>query len=401
MHRIPRRLVALSLTATLLGAAACGGDDSSAEDGTTTTGPTTAIELDPAAVQAGITTYADLAYAAYTDTVTQATELKSAIDAFVSAPTEQTLVAAKTAWLAGREVYGPTEAFRFYDGPIDNPEDGPEGQINAWPLDEAYIDYVDGDPTAGIINDVDGQPDITTAVLVESNEAGGEANISTGWHAIEFLLWGQDLSAGSAGARPVTDYTTAANADRRGTYLTLLAELLVRDLTSVRDRWGQDAGSYRETFLSDPDTAISNIFRSMGALSQGELAGERIAVAYDTKDQEDEHSCFSDNTIVDIVGNAIGVRMIYTGDYAGVDGPSLSDAVAAADPALDAALRTHLDQSVTMAQALPGPFDQLILGEDDAPGRVALLSLIEHLQAQGDEVAEVAAALGYEISLEI
>jgi putative iron-regulated protein len=393
--------VALSLAAALMGTAACGGDDSSAEDDTDTTEPVATIELDAAAAEAAVTTYADLVYAAYTDTITEATELKAAIDAFVAGPTDATLAAAKQAWLDARVLYGPTEAFRFYDGPIDNPEDGPEGQINAWPLDEAYIDYVEGDPAAGIINDVEGAPELTTATLVDANENGGEANISTGWHAIEFLLWGQDTSADSAGTRPVTDYTTAANADRRGTYLKLLADLLVSDLTSVRDQWGPEAGSYRETFLADPDQAISNIFRSMGALSQGELAGERIAVVYDTKDQEDEHSCFSDNTTVDIAGNAIGVRMIYTGDYPGIEGASLSDAVAQVAPELDTALRASLDENVTKAQALQAPFDQLILGEDDAPGRVALLSLIEGLQAQGDEVAEVAAALGYEISLEI
>lgn len=219
--------------------------------------------------------------------------------------------------------------FRFYDGPIDDPDDGPEGQINAWPLDEAYIDYVEDDPAAGIVNDTEGVPEITTEVLVEANEAGGETNISTGWHAIEFLLWGQDLSEEGPGERPVTDYTTAENADRRGTYLTLLAQLLVDDLTSVRDQWDTEGGEYRETFLADPGVALSNILRGMGALSAGELAGERMAVPYETKDDEDEHSCFSDNTLSDIVANARGIELAYTAEYDGVDGTSLSDVVAA------------------------------------------------------------------------
>ena len=109
-------------------------------------------------------------------------------------PTDATLEAAKEAWLTARDDYGPTEAFRFYDGPIDNPDDGPEGQINAWPMDEAYVDYVEGDASAGIVNDTAGVPEITTDVIVAANEEGGETNISTGWHAVEFLLWGQDLS---------------------------------------------------------------------------------------------------------------------------------------------------------------------------------------------------------------
>ena len=59
-------------------------------------------------------------------------------------------------------------------------------------------------------------PEITAEALTAANEEGGETNISTGWHAIEFLLWGQDLSATGPGARPATDYTTAPNAERRG-----------------------------------------------------------------------------------------------------------------------------------------------------------------------------------------
>ena len=184
----------------------------------------------------------------------------------MAAPTEATLKAAKEAWLDARDVYGPTEVFRFYDGPIDNPDDGPEGQINAWPMDEAYVDYVEDDPEAGIINDTAGVPEITTDVLVAANEEGGETNISTGWHAIEFLLWGQDLSEDGPGARPVTDYTTSPTAERRAAYLTAVTDLLVDDLTASRDQWDPEGGAYREEFLADP-TGRVNILRGMGALS--------------------------------------------------------------------------------------------------------------------------------------
>ena len=104
-------------------------------------------------------------------------------------PTAATLEAAKRAWLNARDDYGPTEAYRFYGGPIDNDDDGPEGQLNAWPMDEGYVDYVEARRTAGSINMVAEYPQITTELLIELNEAGGETNVSTGWHAIEFLLW--------------------------------------------------------------------------------------------------------------------------------------------------------------------------------------------------------------------
>jgi putative iron-regulated protein len=402
-HRYLRRAMTATLALALVGsAAACGDDDDDTQaDEEGSGGESAALTLSDDDAEAVATTYADLVYASYSDATAAAEELRDAIGAFVEAPSDSTLSATREAWLTAREPYTPTEAFRFYDGPIDNPDDGPEGQINAWPLDEAYIDYVDGDTSAGLINDTAGVPEITTDVLVEANEQGGETNISTGWHAIEFLLWGQDLNEDGPGDRPVTDYTTSPTAERRSTALTVLSDLLVEDLASVRDQWDPDGGAYREEFLADPAQAVSNMLRGIGALSSGELAGERISVAYETKDQEDEHSCFSDNTNADILGNASGIRNVYLADHPDVDGTSLSDVVAEADPDLDEHLRTLMDQNVERAEALEGPFDQLILGDDEAPGRQALLELIGGLQEQGDTIAEVASAYGYQISLEI
>jgi putative iron-regulated protein len=364
---------------------------------TTACGASPGSEIDPAAVA---TTYADLVAAAYQASIDSAATMQIAIEAFLSDPTDESLAAAKTAWLTARDDYTPTEAFRFYDGPIDNPVDGPEGQINAWPLDEAYIDYVEDLPGAGIINDLAGYPAITADVLVEANEAGGEANISTGWHAVEFLLWGQDLDADGPGARPVTDYTSGDNADRRGTYLQLVTDLLVSDLQSVQSEW-IEGGAYRAEFLSDPGTAIEKILRGIGALSAGELAGERMAVAYETRDQEDEHSCFSDNTNADVVGDLVGIQMVYLADFPGIDGPALSDLVAATDPDLDDTLREQIAASIEFARAYPTTFDRMATAPDGDPARQALGDSISAIEAQGETIARVATALGKTITLEV
>ncbi len=347
-------------------------------------------------------TYADLVYAAYDASVVSATEMQEAVGAFIADPTEDNLEAARQAWLDARDDYGPTEAFRFYDGPIDNPESGPEGQINAWPMDEAYVDYVDGDPDAGIINMTEEFPEIDLDTLVSANEQGGETNISTGWHAVEFLLWGQDLSEDDPGDRPVTDYVEAENSDRRAQYLQLTTEQLISDLTAVRDAWDPEAtDGYRAEFLADPQAALQKMLRGIGALSAGELAGERMAVAYETRDQEDEHSCFSDNTNADVLGNARGVRMVYLAEIEGVDGPSLADLVAEADPELDTTLREQLDNSVSLAEDFPTTFDQMIQAPDGDPAREALLEAIESLEAQGESIARAAQALGVTINLGI
>src|SRR3546814_226558 len=132
----------------------------------------------------------------------------------------------------------------------------PGGHVHALSVGEAYIDYDEGDETAGIIHATAGVPEITTDVLVAANEQGGESNTSTGWHAIEFLLWGQDLSDEGPGARPLSDYTDSPTAERRAIYLQLLADLLVSDLASVRDQWAPEGGEFRETFLSSEERRV-------------------------------------------------------------------------------------------------------------------------------------------------
>ncbi|MEM6335234.1 MAG: imelysin family protein, partial [Bacteroidota bacterium] len=236
--------------------------------------------------------YANIVFASYQDSYNTAVTLDQAIDAFIANPTAATLQSAQTAWLAAREPYGQTEAYRFANGPIDD-ADGPEGLLNAWPLDEAYIDYVVGDDDAGIINNPGQFPTIDADLLVSLNEEGGEENVSIGYHAIEFLLWGQDLSDTSAGTRPVTDFTTAENADRRKQYLGVVSNLLLVHLDEMVDAWDPNgSNNYRATFLGlDSDVAIRNIMTGIGTLSKSELAVERMFVAVNNQDQEDEHSC--------------------------------------------------------------------------------------------------------------
>ncbi len=345
--------------------------------------------------------YAALVLENYQASLAGAQALDAAIAELLADPSEDTLTAAREAWLAAREPYGQTEVFRFYDGPIDDPDDGPEGQLNAWPMDEAYIDYVDGAPDAGIINDSGTYPTIDAELLASLNEAGGETNISTGYHAIEFLLWGQDLSADGPGQRPFTDFVTdgggtAANQDRRGAYLAAVSGLLVDDLSGLVAQW-EGAGEYRAQFVAEgPEQIVRKILLGMGSLGGAELAGERIEVALDTRDQEDEHSCFSDNTHRDIVNNAKAIQNVYLGSYGAVSGPGIDELVAARDQALADQLRDEIAASVAAAEAIPAPFDRAIDGDEG--GQIA--ATVAALRAQTETIEAVADALGVALVLE-
>jgi putative iron-regulated protein len=377
------------LVAGMVTLAACGDDDGASED----------LQHDV------IEHYADGVHGSYAASLDSAQTVDTAVDAFVADPTDATLQAAKDAWLAARDDYGPTEAFRFYGGPIDDAETGPEGLINAWPLDEAYIDYVEGEETAGIVNNPDEYPTIDAALVTSLNEQGGEANISTGWHAIEFLLWGQDLSDGGPGKRPVTDYTTGENADRRAQYLTVVSDLLVEHLGGLVDAWAPDADNYRADFVAlDPAEALTDMITGIGALSKGELAGERMTVAYTNRSQEDEHSCFSDNTTSDVVGNATGIQRVLTGEYPGADeGPGLFDLFADADEDLTERLRGEVDAAMAAVEAIPAPFDSHLADgvPDDDPGRASILTAIEALETQADTIVAAAKTLDITVSTEV
>ena len=402
-----KRLVLIIAALALLGVA-CGGQAGPAAEPTVQpAAPATATEAAPtdtpemAQLKAGVVAhYADMVYAGYQDAYDAALALQAALATFVADPNETTHQAAKTAWLAAREPYGQTEAFRFYGGPIDD-AGGPEGLINAWPLDEATIDYVAGAPEAGIINDVVGYPEIGPALLESLNQSGAEENVSVGYHAIEFLLWGQDLSAEANGQRPYTDYTTAPNAARRGQYLLAAGELLVGHLAEMVAAWAPEGDNFRAAFLAQQtDVSLRQILTGIGVLSKSELAGERMFVAYDNQNQEDEHSCFSDNTHRDLIANAQGIANVLNGRYTRPDGtvmsgPSLLDLVAAQDPALAARLAALADTALAGVGQLHVPFDQAIVAAEHRP---AVLAAVNALQDQGDALAQAAGVLGLQIN---
>ena len=376
--------------------------------------------------EAILATYADIALAGYEDALATARSLDAATDALIAAPSEATLAAARAAWVAARPAYQQTEAFRFGNAVVD----AWEGRVNAWPLDEGLIDYVDasygaesdenGLYTANVIANptltIDGsEVDATTispAFLKDTlQEAGGiEANVATGYHAIEFLLWGQDLNGVGPGAgnRPFTDYTTEANAARRAQYLDAATDLLVADLEEMVGNW-QPGGAARAALA---ETGLATILTGMGSLSYGELAGERMKLGLLLHDPEEEHDCFSDNTYNSHLFDAIGVQNVYLGRYTRVDGsvvegPSLSDLIAARDAGLDAEIRALLADTVARMQTMAArgetveKYDQMI-AEGNVEGNAVVQAAIDGLIAQtrGIERAVALLELGDAVAIE-
>lgn len=332
--------------------------------------------------------YSNLVLKNYDLTLTSARDMQSAVNTFLNEPTEATLEAAKKAWIAARQQYSKTEAYRFYGGPIDAAETGPEGLINAWPLDEAYIDYVKGNPKTGIINMKDKYPTITKELLISLNEKDGEVNIATGYHAIEFLLWGQDLSKDSAGKRGVEDYLAAKNenAERRKTYLKLTVELLIDHLSTVKSEW--ENGKYLAVLKKeDPKTVVQKIMMGLTTLSFDEMSGERMTVAFEKNDQENEQDCFSDNSLNDLAANQEGIIEVFETTNL----KSLFDNKAAVD-----SISKTMKENLEALKAIKGPFDRIVSEKTNAE-RPKVKKLIGKLQTQ----ARLMNKLGKEYGLEL
>lgn len=375
--------------------------------------------------------YADLAHATYGDALKATEDLDAAIERLLAEPTAETLEAARSAWRQARVPYQQSEAFRFGNPVVDDWE----GQLNAWPLDEGLIDYVAQDgyqhelgnagATANIIAseqiNIGGETidssEITPELLASLNEIGGsEANVASGYHAIEFLLWGQDLHGyePGSGERPASDYAkddscTHDNCDRRRTYLAAAGDLLISDLEWMTDQWSVEAeDTYRQELLAEPaEEGLRRILFGIGSLSLGELAGERMKVALEANSYEDEHDCFSDNTHNSHFYNGQGIHNVYTGEYqrldgTTLDGPSLADLLTQQNPELAATLTQQMDASMAALGELknraeadqnPMAFDMMIApGNEEGAALIneAILALVH----QTGSIEQAAGELG-------
>lgn len=371
-----------------------------------------------------VETYADIAEAAYSDSLTMARLLQAAVDSLIASPSESTLDAARSAWLAARDPYMQTEVYRFGNPIVDDWE----GKVNAWPLDEGLIDYVAagyfgaGENELAELNVIASprfalsgreiEADVITAELLSDvlQEAGeNEANVATGYHAIEFLLWGQDLTSNAPGAgqRPYSDFVvgegcTGDNCDRRAEYLNVATDLLVSDLEWIAAQW-TDGGAARSAITTDPDAGLAAILTGMGNLSYGEMAGQRVKLGLILNDPEEEHDCFSDNTPNSHFHDVLGIQNVYRGQYKRIDGSvvsgaSLRNAISEVDPNLANTLDHEISETLQAADALRAraadgmSYDMMLqVGNDE--GKALINSLIDGLVAQSRSIERASAAL--------
>ena len=283
--------------------------------------------------------HVNMAFAAYDDSKTAALVLQESVNTFIAAPTEENLLIAKAAYKAIRAPYQQSEIMRFDSiitvGKNLDADGGPasvdewEGQVNAWPLDENHIDII-----------IAGSDTINIDLLINENGADdNDANVTTGIHAVEYMLWGTDFNGTEAGSgqRPATDFAndgTCADSEcaRRAQYLSAVTNLLVTDLTDMTAQWSPSAkttsGTLAFNFLNSP-LAIDYMVGSMITMATDELASARMGSGLSLGDPEEEHDCFSDLSHVAIYHNFQGVKNTFYGTYQSttydISGANLAD----------------------------------------------------------------------------
>lgn len=369
---------------------------------------TAAAAQQPAAVStpvAVINHYADLAEAVYGDSLSAARTMQRSVDEFLAHPTAQTLAAARASWKVARVPYLQSEGFRFANTVVDDWEP----RVNAWPLDEGLIDYVA--PSYGVRSDqnplytlnvvantklrvgakIIDAGTIDAALLSRLGQAEGvQTNVSTGFHAIEFLLWGQNLNgpAGGAGERPASDYDPSActhgNCARRAEYLNAAAKLLVDDLAEMTADWRPGGRARGELLSKGRDGGLAEILTGLGSLTFGEMAGERMKLGLMLHDPEEQQDCFSNNTHNSHYYDEIGIEELWRGRYVRTDGAviqgaGLRDYVATIDPAAAKRVDDRIDDARAAIGRMKDAADR---------GRMAYSQMIAAGNTQGNQIIE-------------
>jgi putative iron-regulated protein len=200
----------------------------------------------------------------------------------------ENLSLSKQAWLNAHSAYELTTLHRYYATQLMGEQDSLvlmqlQYQINHWPIVPGYIDYVDGYPDSGIVHDIN--VNLNADSLREQHGSFDVSEVTLGFHAIEFLLWGYDADSV---ARPATDFDAVLELtpkeiesgytleqlsnNRRRLFLSVVVDTLVKDFLALQSLWLAEEPSISQRIESISGTELIVILAdSMSAMLTQEL----------------------------------------------------------------------------------------------------------------------------------
>ncbi|MEE3176190.1 MAG: imelysin family protein [Verrucomicrobiota bacterium] len=358
------------------------------------------------AKQLFVSNYSNIAEAASRSALSQGRILKEAISAFVKDPKAETHLLAKVSWMQARLPFLQSEFSRMI---VERGEVNHDisNLLNGWPIDPGLIDYTAKVPGENIINNKEKYPSITTELLRSINLKAGKSGFTTGYHVIEFLLWGEDSERSSSGKRSFKDYDKSNSelAKRRADYLVACCDLLIEDLENLVSEWDHESKNNLRSHLESmpSDQAIRKILRMVSVLADG-LAESQIGSIISKESVFKEQSTFSDTTHFDFLHTVAGISNLAAGAYVGLDGKlqvmglGLIGLAEQAPNARAEKIRSLINDAMKSAQAFKGPFDQFNQDEKNVTGSekstITLKALSESLHAFAKEINALSKDLG-------
>lgn len=284
------------------------------------------------------------------DAIDKSAALSECIDDFLARPTDPGLEKCRNAWLESHEAYLKGRFFaRLAAGQSDRASavaDELEFAIDAWPIEEGYLDGLEAYPTSGIVNDL--TVPIDEASLRKQHGLTDRTEVALGFHPLEFLLWRKRaddfLRATELTDEQRADGMTLADlpADRRRALVQLIARLLTHDIelefeplaTPTPREYAEDMHSMNVRVVYGCSAAWRRL--------RGDL------VLYTAGGPEGRHSRFSGSSARDLRSRAEAVAslLLRPGRYI--------DQLAPLDPALAERYEEEIAATLDALGKLPG-----------------------------------------------
>lgn len=264
----------------------------------------------------------------YQDIQAKASIMNDAVNAFVTASTDQNLAATQLAWRNTRAAWESCEGFLF--GPVEDNSYDPD--MDDWPVNKTDLDSLLASNNPLNVSDI--TPLQTTL---------------KGFHAIEYIIFGVGSTRKAADITP-----------REKTYLVSLAQSLYNTTTDLRNSWDPAAGNFTAQVINAGKGSATYSSRQavflalVGSMSDicDEVANNKMQHPFEIPDSTLSESQFSHNSTNDFTNNIKGVLNAYQSKYNNTGGHSISELVASKNTSLNNTLLSQMNAAIASFSAL-------------------------------------------------
>lgn len=289
---------------------------------------------------------------------------------FYGVVSQTNMITARSSYFDLRSSYLLLGPYLYGNGQFALPGEALYSRIDWYPVNPEYVDYVNGNPTAGIINDPVNYSFITEATVKSWDNVTGTNNRSCGMHVIEFLLYGEDLSNGAPGNRPYQDYNNL----RRRQYLLFTSMALRDDFLELSKQEALE----KAILQGEPTAAFDCIMTGLLTYIQSDFAEKCILKPLETQSEYYEMSRFSDFTVSEMLFKTQAIRLFLNPRSLYITQTEffLDDFMKEVDPDGYDQVMKKLDEIETELLNFPLDFDQAI---SDPQGRQKLTAIYSDL----------------------